>query len=312
MATFVAKGSKFLMKSEFQNFPVTFVNGLRRITLSEIPTVVVKDIEVIANTTQMPHEMVRHRMEMLPISVEHTETETIRNAKIELRMKASDKEKLLTTDDFVVESSRENVLMKDRDLNTPLLFIKVRAGEEIHVRGGLAVELGSQVCTTSTSYHIDPERAKVDKEAFIATGGDPKVFDNFYIQKSFSVDDLGRPNWIDMTIESVGVLSSKEILRLAVDRLMNEVDKWMESATILRESEKNVFSISQAGSHSIGALLQEVIYHSKDTEFVSYDIPHPLKKEMVLRFLTSNKPEDVLANAKRAIHEYCEVVRKSL
>jgi DNA-directed RNA polymerase subunit L len=312
MATFVVRGTKFNANAEFQNFPVTFVNGLRRITLSEIPTVSLSNVEVIANTTQMPHEMIRHRTEMLPVNVEHTDLETIRNAVIELRMKVSDKEQLLTTDDFVVEAGREHILMKDRDLNTPLVFIKVRAGEEIHVRAGLSVQLGSQVCTTSTKYHIDKERAKVDKESYVKGGGDPKVFDNFYIQKSYSVDDMGRPNWIDMSIESVGVLTSKAILKLAVLRLRSEIDKWMESAKIVRESEKNVFSVTQDGSHTVGALLQEVIYHNKDTEFVSYDIMHPLKKDMTLRFLSVNKPEDVLLNAKKEIHRYCDIVNDSL
>jgi len=309
---FSVKGSKFNINAEFQNFPLTFVNGLRRITLSEIPTVVLTNIEVLANTTQMPHEMIRHRMEMLPIHVEHTELETIRNATVELRVTLADKDVLLTTDDFVVDSSRPNILMKDRDLNTPLVFIKLRAGEEIHVRAGLTVQLGSQVCTSTTKYHIDKERAKVDKEEFVKKGGDPKVFDNFYIQKSYSVDDIGRPNWIDMNIESVGVLSSKEILRLGVERLQYVIDTWMESAKILRESEKNVYSITQDGTHTIGALLQEIIYHSKNTEFVSYDVPHPLKKEMVLRFLSTKKPEDVLADAKKMVHEYCKAVLTSL
>jgi DNA-directed RNA polymerase subunit L len=311
MATFLIKGSKFSADAEFQNFPVTFVNGLRRITLSEIPTVVPVDVEVLANTTQMPHEMVKHRLELLPINLDHTDLETIRNAKIELRVKKADKDQLLTTNDFIVDSGPPHLIMKDRDLDTPLLFIKLRAGEEIHVRASLTSRLGSQVCTTSTKFHIDPERAKVDKEEYVKTGGDPKVFDNFYIQKSFSVDDIGRPNWIDMNIESIGVLTSKEILKRAVERLNSEIDKWVSSAKILRESEKNVYSITQEGNHTIGALLQEVIYRSKNTEFVSYDIPHPLRKEMVLRFLTTGKPEDVLADAQKVIREYCDVVNSS-
>lgn len=313
MASFTSSGSKFKLNAEFQNFPVTFVNGLRRISLSQLPTVVIRNVEVLANTTQMPHEMVKHRMELLPVNVDHLDTETIRNAKIEIRqLPDMEQDHVLTTDDFVIESGREHLIMKDRDLNTPLLFIKVRKGEEIHVRGTLTVELGSQVCTTSTRYHIDPERAKVDKEKYVLEGGDPVVFDNFYIQKSYSVDDIGRPNWIDMSIESIGVLTSKNILKLAVQKLQSEIDTWMENAKILRESEENVYSISQDGDHTVGSLLQEIIYHSKNTEFVSYDILHPLRKEMVLRFLTKQKPEDVLKDAKKMVHDYCETVSKSL
>ena len=317
MASFIVKKtskSKFTMNSEFQNFPLTFVNGLRRICLSEIPTVVVTNIEVLKNTTQMPHEMLIHRMSLLPINVMHTETNIIRDAKIELRqLPDPDNNHELTTDDFVIHSGREHLLMKDRDLGTPLLFIRVRKGEEIHIKGDLAVELGSQVCTVSTKFHIDPERAEVDKKSFIEGGGDERVFDNFQIQRSYSVDERGRPNWIDMYIESVGVLESKHILKLAVEKLRSEVDSWVKNAKIARESEPNVYSVSlDQGGHTVGALLQEVIYHTAESAVVSYDIPHPLKNTMVIRFLTENKPEDVIKNAHKTIHDYCEIVENGL
>jgi hypothetical protein len=48
MATFeVLKNQKFLLKTELRNFPLTFVNGLRRVLLSRIPIVVLSNIEII-------------------------------------------------------------------------------------------------------------------------------------------------------------------------------------------------------------------------------------------------------------------------
>jgi len=319
MASFVVKNNSkdgFHMSSEFQNFPVTFVNALRRIVLSDIPTVVIRDIQIISNTTQMPHEMLRHRMELLPVNVDPSDTSIIKDAVIELRLFADpDKDRDITTDDFVVQSGREHILMKDRDLDTPLLFLRVKKGEVVHVKARLSVENGSQVCTATTKFHIDEERAKVDKKAYVDNGGDPRVFDNFDIQKSYSVDKIGRPNWIDMSIESVGVLKSKHILKLAVQGLAKLVDEWMNAAVdnIARESEKHVYSISlEQGGHTVGALLQETIYHSQEVDFVSYDITHPLKKMMVLRFLTKETPENILKKTKATIHEYCELVEKAL
>jgi DNA-directed RNA polymerase subunit L len=319
MASFVVKNvskDAFHLNGEFQGFPLTFVNGLRRIILSEIPTVVIRDVQILSNTTQMPHEMLKHRMELLPVNVDPSDTAIIKDATIELRLYADpENNRDITTDDFVIQSGREHILMRDRDLDTPLLFLRVKKGEIVHVKGRLAVENGSQVCTASTKFHIDEERAKIDREKYVETGGDPRVFDNFQIQKSYSIDELGRPNWIDMNIESVGVLKSKHILKLALQILKTKVDTWMTEGkdNISRESEKDVYHISlNQGGHTVGALLQEVIYHTKTTEFVSYDIPHPLKSEMVLRFLSKDKPEDVLKNAQTVIHEYCEIVEKGL
>jgi len=315
MATFsVKKKDAIRMMSEFENFPPTFSNALYRICMSSIPTVVIRDVQILENTTQMPNEMLKHRMEILPVNVLHTDATIIREANIRLRMYPQAEDMTVTTDDFVVESGREHVLMRDRDLKTPLLFLRVRKGEQVYIKGKLAVEKGSQVCTVSRSFHIDPERAKKDKDKYVEGGGDPRVFDNFYIQKSYSIDEMGRPNWIDMSIESVGVLPPTEILKLGVTELKQQVDSWMENAVekITREPD-NVYHVKlDQGGHTVGALLQEVIYHSKDANFVSYDIVHDMKKTMVLRWCSEKKPETLLKETQKTIHEYCEIVEKGL
>jgi DNA-directed RNA polymerase subunit L len=315
MATFsVVKKNEIHMKSEFRNFPLTFVNGMRRVMLSEIPTVVVRDVQILDNTTQMPHEMLKHRMEILPIDVKHTDSTIIRDATIELRYFPQKEDSLITTDDFSVESGRDNVIMRDRDLDTPLLFLRIRKGESVHVKAKLAVEKGSQVCTASMQFHIDPERAEKDKKKFVEADGDPRVFDNFYIQKSYSIDEIGRPNWIDVSVESVGVLPPKDIMKLAVAEIRQQVDSWMSNALekIAREGNNSYNVKLEQGGHTVGALLQEVIYHSKDANFVSYDIPHPMKKTMVLRWCSDKTPESLLKETQKTIHEYCDIVEKGL
>jgi DNA-directed RNA polymerase subunit L len=165
------------------------------------------------------------------------------------------------------------------------------------------------------AYHVDPERAEKDKKKYVEAGGDPRVFDNFYIQKSYSVDEIGRPNWIDVSVESVGVLQPKDIVKLAVGEIKYQVDSWTTNALekITRESEKDVYNVKlDQGGHTIGALLQEVMYHSKDVSFVSYDIPHPMKPAMVVRWCGSKKPEDILKESQKTIHEYCDIVEKGL
>jgi DNA-directed RNA polymerase subunit L len=316
MATFsVPKKNNIHLTSEFRNFPLTFVNGMRRVMLSQIPTVVVRDVQILENTTQMPHEMLKHRMELLPIDLLHTDSTIIRDAEIRLKLEPQAEDAVITTDDFVVDSGRDNLIMRDRDLKTPLLFLRVRKGEQVYVRAKLAVEKASQVCTASMAYHVDPERAEKDKKKHVEGGGDPRVFDNFYIQKSYSIDEIGRPNWIDISVESVGVLQPKEIMKLAVAEIKQQLDSWMNNALekITRESEKDVYNVKlDQGGHTIGALLQEVIYHSKDVSFVSYDIPHPMKPTMVVRWCGSKKPEDLLKETQKTIHEYCEIVEKGL
>jgi DNA-directed RNA polymerase subunit L len=288
--------------------------------LGNIPTVVVRDVKILENTTQLPHEMLKHRIEMLPINVEPTDSTTIKDAKISLRI-LPDTEKnetrTITTDDFVIDSSHPTILMKDRDLDTPLLFLRVRKGESVHIEARLALENEqvSQVCTVTSGWHVDTDLAKEARKAFAEAGNDVRIFDNSLVQRYYSRNENGRPNWFDFSVESVGVLKSKDILSMGVNILRKQADTYVKDAldNIQRESDENTYSVSlDQGGHTIGYLMQEVIYSDSNVNFVSYDILHPLKKTMILRFNTTKKPESILNIARDVIEEYCSVVEKSL
>ena len=304
---------------ELVELPVGFVNGLRRILLAGIPTVVIRDVQILENTTQMPHEMMKHRMEMLPVNVGPDESHIIKDAKIELRIVSSTETKMVTTDDFTVESGREGILMKDPDFGEPCLFLKMRKGESVHITGRLAVEDQdvSQVETATTSWHIDPEMAKEERKKYIAEHKDDKdagkYFDNFLIQRCYSRDERQRPNWFDLQIKSIGVIKARELLKMSAQTLKRYVAEYMTEAVknIRREKDEGTYSVSvNTGGHTVGALMQEVIYRD-DVQFVSYDIPHPLKPEMVLRFNTKHTPEKILDNARKIIDEYCSLIENN-
>jgi DNA-directed RNA polymerase subunit L len=311
------KGHEF--SCELREFPVSFINGLRRTLLANIPTVVVRDVQILENTTQLPHEMLKHRMEMLPINVHPSDTATIKDAKIEIRIlpeREKDDIRTVTTDDFAVESVRGDIIMKDRDIGEPLLFVRVRKGESLHMKGRLTVENEqvSQVCTATSSWHIDPELVKGARKDFVDSGQDVRIFDNTLVQRYYSRDARGRPNWFDFSVESVGVLPALEILGMAVTILRNRMVDYVKEAleNIQRETDVGTYSIAIEGGHTIGYLMQEVMYSDENVNFVSYDIPHPLKNVMVLRFNTKKTPESILKNALNAIEEYCSVVEKGL
>jgi len=311
----------FELTCEYKNFPVSFVNSLRRIVLGEIPTVIITDVQILENTSQLPHHMLKHRVEMLPVNVSPDDSSTIRDAKIELRVfpdPKADKVRTITTDDFVVESNRGKILARDRDFDTPILFLRLRPDEGVHLKARLAVTRGDacQVSHTTTLWHVDPERMKEDRKRWVEEEKkDPIDFDNFYYQKSYSRDENGRPNWIDMQIESVGILPAKDILKYAVKILRKNVDDFIKEAVekIQRLSEENAFKIEMANSgHTIGALIQQVMYSDMNVDYVGYDIPHPLKNDLVILFTTKKTPESILRTAKDTIMEYCSIVEKAL
>jgi DNA-directed RNA polymerase subunit L len=327
MESFTLSKNGYRLDTEFKNVPVAFVNGLRRILLSEIPTVVVRDVQILDNSTKMIHEMLKHRVEMLPINVRPEEAAVIRDTKIELRYLPPATPDLtrktavdITSDDFAIDGPRPGIILKDRDLDEPLYFMRLQPTESIHVKASLAVETKntSQVCVATFKNHIDPELAKLDKDSYVATAGDDeneramlaKIFDNYEIQRSYARDDEGRPYWFDFALESIGVTPAKELLKQAATIFKKKIETWCENP--IQREEGDWYSIeTEEEGHTIGALAQILIYNQK-VNYVSYRIVHPLLPKMIVRFSSKIAPEKVIEKFKTEAVALCESILKSV
>jgi DNA-directed RNA polymerase subunit L len=327
MESFTLSKNGYRLDTEFKNVPVAFVNGLRRILLSEIPTVVIRDVQILDNSTKMIHEMLKHRVEMLPINVRPEEAAVIRDTKIELRYLPPATPDLtrksaveITSDDFAIDGPRPGIILKDRDLNEPLYFMRLQPTESIHVKASLAVETKgtSQVCVATFKNHIDPELAKLDKDSYVATAGDDdneramlaKVFDNYEIQRSYARDDEGRPYWFDFALESIGVTPAKDLLKQAATIFKKKIETWCENP--IQREEGDWYSIeTEEEGHTIGALAQILIYNQK-VNYVSYRIVHPLLPKMIVRFSSKIAPEKVIEKFKTEAVALCESILKSV
>jgi DNA-directed RNA polymerase subunit L len=313
----------FRLDGELKNVPVAFVNALRRILLAEIPVVVISNVRILDNTTTMTHEMLKHRMEMLPVNVRPEEAGVIRDTKITLRFLPSPDPREVTTADFAIAGPAPNVLLPDRDLDTPLFFLALKPNESVHVEATLAIAPTgmSHVCVSTFKNHIDPDIAKIDRDTMIAQAGDDPVaqreaarlFDAFHIQRSFSRDkDTGRPNWFDFSVESIGVIQAKDLVKRACEVLKAKIEEWMKSP-IQREADGFYRMETDGETFTLGQLIQEVIYLGGLADFVSRDIGHPLTPKLVIRFRTRTvQPEAVVERAKTEALALCENVLKSV
>ncbi len=312
----------YRLDAELKNVPVSFVNALRRILLAEIPTVVVSNVQILENTSSMTHEMIRHRVEMLPVNVRAEEVAVIRDTKIELRVTAADKMTELTTDDFVIVSPRDKILLRDRELDTPLLFLYLKPGESIHIKATLSLQptKASQVCVSTFKNHIDPDVAKVDRDTFVSEAGDDpvaqreaaRIFDTFHIQRSFHRNkETGRPDWFDLTVESIGVTPAKDLVKTAATVLKEKIAE-VAKLPVLREEEGHYRIEIPNETHTLGALLQEVLYLSNRTEFVAMDVGHPLVPKLTLRFAAKTGPEPIMEALVKEASALCENVLTSV
>ena len=304
----------YRLDTEFKEVPIGFVNALRRVCLADIPTVVLTNIQILENTTSMTHEMLRHRVEMLPVSALPEEAAILRDTKIEVRFLSAPKEREVTSDDFVVSGPRKEILMHDRDLGTPMFFMLLKPGEALHIRATLGIQTtgASQVCVSTFKNHIDEAQAETDRKLHIQNGGDPRVFDKYLIQRSYSKDESGRANWFDFSVESIGVMKASDILKRAADILQGKIVEWAKTP-ILREENGWYRMETEGETFTVGQMVQELMYAGGLVEYVSRDVGHPLVPKLTIRFQTKTiQPEAVVEKCKAQAVALCENVLKSV
>lgn len=296
--------------------PIPFVNALRRILLAEIPTVVIRDIVIRENSSQMIHEMLKHRVEMLPVAVAASEGDVVRDTRLTLRFMPSPESREVTSDDFVVAGPRSGILLRDRDLNTPLYFLTLKPNEALHIECGLGLAMtgASQVCVSTFRNHIDEQRAKLDRDSFILSRSseDVRIFDNHLIQRSYARDENERPNHFDFVVESIGVQPARNLVRTAVEILKKKVIEFVKLPVSRDETGAYVVETTTEG-HTIGALAQAILYEAAGlVEFVSYRIDHPLTAKLILQFRTKGKPDAVMERFQTEAVSLCETVLRGV
>lgn len=301
----------FRLDCELKGVPVAFVNAIRRITLAELPIVVLTNVDILENTTSLTHEMLRHRVEMMPVNVKPDEVGVIRDTRLELKTGATETPVEVTTDDITVFGPRKEILLKDRDLQTPGFFLRLAPGQTLSLKASLGLGSGSHVCVSTFRNHCDPEKLKTVRRDWEVSGKDVREFDNFYFQKFYERDENDRPYWFDLAIESVGVLPAKDLLKLAVQVLKDKLVEFLKQP--VQREEPGWYRIEvENETYTLGQLVQDLLYRDKNVEFVSRDIGHPLQPKLVLRFSTKQQPEKVLETFKREALELCENVLRTV
>jgi DNA-directed RNA polymerase subunit L len=301
----------YKLECELKNVPVPFVNAIRRIALAELPVVTLTHVEILENTTVLTHEMLRHRVEQMPVNVRPEEVGVIRDTRLELKIGATDTPVEVTTDDFTVFGPRKEILLKDRDLQEPGYFLRLAPGQTLSIKATLGIGSGSHVCVSTFRNHCDPEKLKTVRRDWEVSGKDVREFDGFYFQTFYERDENDRPYWFDLTLESIGVIPAKDILKMSVQVLKDKLVEFLKQP--VEREEPGWYRIKAEGeTFTLGQLVQDLLYRDKNVEFVSRDIGHPLLPKLVIRFQTKQQPEKVLETFKREALELCENVLRSV
>ena len=156
------------------------------------------------------------------------------------------------------------------------------------------------------SKKIDPATLETDpvKKAPLE-----REFKTLQINRCYLTDEKGEPYSFDFTVESVGVLSPEAIVlrgcQAGAELCTRYVDPNLPADVIVQPVEGRLVGWDfyfQRQDHTLGHLVQawldQHMVGNGEITFAGYDIPHPLRDEMLLRIGVKNGEE---ATARRAV-----------
>ncbi len=194
---------------KFNNVPRHYVNALRRLSISEVPTFAIDDVVILENSSVMHDEAVAHRLGLIPLRTDLkrfnlpqecncNSTLGCTNCRVLLQLdsEAKDKTKMITTSEIISEDE----FVKPVNQNIPL--ITLAPGQKIKFEAYARLGLGKD--------HAKWQAATV---SIVKYDDDQKE--------------------IYLTIESNGALTAEEIVIAAADKLNSNIKRFSESMHIL-------------------------------------------------------------------------------
>ena len=260
------------------NAHVSTANALRRIILSEIPTLVFRTFPHEANratfhvnTSRHHNEILKQRLSCIPIHISDPEFE-YKDYYCEITVKNTEEQVIyVTTADFKVKHRGSNEETKELSkkmfpadpttgeyIDFARLMPRVSnysEGEELHVTADFDMGFAKQdsafnVCCTC-SYGFTPDTKKQDEEwekrvadqQKTKAGKDGKDQIAEDDKKNWKLLDAQRivvPNSFDFVVETVGVLKNGELLRKACDVMKLKCESFVKNIENATMANRNI------------------------------------------------------------------------
>lgn len=258
------------LKFRISGINVSLANGLRRIILSEVPTVVFRTTPYEANlatidinTTRMNNEIIKQRLSCVPIHITDTEF-PIEDYIVEINKKNdSDIIDYVTTEDFQIKNVKTDTYVSKAERNKifppdsttadyiDLVRLRPKLSDEIggeHLKLsckldiGFAKQDGAFNIASTCSYAASPDPVKInaawaEKYKTFKSEGMNKDDIEFY-EKDWRLLDAKRltlDDTFDFIIESVGVFTNESIVVKAADVMINKLKTFIDEVQTKEE-----------------------------------------------------------------------------
>ena len=246
------------LRFTLSNINVSLANGIRRIILAEIPTLVFRTTPytenkstIYSNTSRLNNELVKQRLSCIPIHISDTDF-PYQDCIVEIKVQNdSDTIRYVTTKDFKIKNIKTDTYLSEPETRTVfppdtitgdyISVVRLRPrlsesipGEEIHMECLLDIGTAKQdsafnvVSTCTYGYTPDPvkineiwnEKSKEMKE----NGNSAEEIE--YARKDWLLLEAKRyykPDSFDFIVESVGPFSNMSIIHKATNIMKNKL-----------------------------------------------------------------------------------------
>ena len=306
------------------NLDLGMINSIRRVILSEIPVAAFygeehPTINILFNNSPLHNEFMIHRIGLIPLHIKDNIIEKYEDNDYSFELNKENNNpdiKMLniTTADFTGTYKDKQLTQKELNEIFPpnpitknhILITRLRLNEKIHLKAFAVkrtAKLNSSFSPVSLSnffYIVDELEAKktdniLDKE------------------RSYFKDDYGEPSKINFQIESINGLSYKYLFNKAIEILIEKLEDLiikLDNKEIEIEEVPNIpnsynFKINDEDD-TLGNLIQSILHNkyirekSKFNEliceYVGYICPHPLIKQLIIRFTLSTTDKKLFYN----------------
>lgn len=328
--------TKGVLTFTLENTNVSVANALRRTLLSDIDIVVMdtniknKKIKINKNTTRFNNEILKQRLDCIPIHIK--DLDTIDDLLIEINeINDTDSLAYITTKDFRIKNMSTDTYLDEgvtRQIFPPdpltkgyILFSRLRPkisqnipGQELQIECGLTIsnasKNGAHNVVSTCGYANTPDRVEQNSqwsqieselESKEYNANDIELFrKNWYLLKG---KRFYKENSFDFKIESIGIHTNMELINIASDIIIRKLNKIYEDCQNDKlETEKNITSISNSlditlknEDYTIGKLIEYILheeYYKKSIlSYVGFIKMHPHDTDSIIRIAFQN-PQD--------------------
>lgn len=302
------KVSGHSLSCSFEGLPVAFVNGIRRILVGETPILKLGNVNITENTSKLPHEVIQHRLQQLPINLRPTSLGWDK-VSVSLDAESTTTVRMITTADFKIQNAEENLLLGDKDFGDPLLFLKLNPGEKISLTAKLVLDPnGSHASLAAYQNMPDPEQVEKAVVDILKDLPESKHAMRREVFLRHEAQTYPLKDKYLFSLETDGIVAPRILMEETIAQLQSKVMKWFADPNFQQEvNDTNSYrSVVEKESHTLGNVIRSIFYAlPKDqVNFVAYEKPHPLKDSIVIRLSVLTSLESVVDQAKALATQY--------